>query len=104
YPDRAGTLAARHGYRDDAVQPDGVLLGDVDRSFLRETYATADRPLWLRALYGGAAVARFRCPQRLERNARVVRAYPVRDRAGFVGDVAVQRIGHGLSQGACRRR
>ena len=55
-------------------------------------------------LHGGAAVAGLRRAQRLERDSRPRRADPVRHRPRRAGHAAVQRAGHGLAEGACRRR
>ena len=52
----------------------------------------------------GAAVACLRGAQRLEHVSRPHRTDRVRHRAGIAGHAGVQRAGHGLAQGARRRR
>ena len=103
HPDRAGPFSARDRHCHDAVQPDGVFYGDVDREILYEAHAKADRPIWLRPVYRGAAVARFCGAQRLECRSGPYRSRPVRNWARVSRHLAVQRAGDIVAQGSRRR-
>ena len=70
YPDRPGPHADRNGDRDAALQPDRILHGDAGGQVVQDAHAAPDRPARLRALHGGAALARLRGAQRLERRLR----------------------------------